>query len=233
MDVNCVLNKVMRLLYSEVSVLSESFDDNGVVSEWLVDVVGVRDVPSSLDLLGRLVSLGKQFLSGHDVLLQHLAEEDVVDLDVMCRHPVVQETGWEHHVVPVEPKVGAVLVVESVLVSLVLESASGDDHCSAPEVAEQGGVVQRSVAETCQESASNWSGGSVDMEDLHPEVVDDLEGSEESVLTVLSSSHLDALEESSDEAWSSGESFVDQVLEATCVFENPVLESLGHFLKFN
>ena len=88
-----------------------------------------------------LVSLGKDILSGLDVLLDHLTEENVVDFNVMRRESVVQETRREHHVVSVEPELSSVLLVELVLFTGVGELAPSEDHSCGPEVAEESGVV--------------------------------------------------------------------------------------------
>ena len=116
--------------------MSESSDSGGVVSESFINVSWVSDIFGSLLLGGELISLKKNFFSSGDVFLEHFTEENVVDLNIMCRESVVEEVGWEHHVVSVEPEVSAILIVESILISLVLESASSDNHCGAPEVAE-------------------------------------------------------------------------------------------------
>ena len=67
------------------------------------------------------------------------------------------------------------------------------------------------------------------MEDLHPEVVDYLKGSEKGMLTVFSLADLKVLEDSSNKAGSSGKSLVHKVLEASRIFEDPVLNSSSHF----
>ena len=171
-----------------------------------------------------VVSVGEDLLSGNDVLLKHLTEENVVDFDVMCRQTVVQETWWEHHVVSLEPELGSILGIKDSLVSLVLESASSQNHHGAPEIAEQSGVVEWSIAQTSQELAAMWSSYCVPVESLYPEVVDNLECSEEGVGAVLSFADLQVLENSTNETWSGGESLVNEVLETTSVFKDPVLK---------
>ena len=166
MEPRCIFLTVFKscAASSEVAVSSESLDGVGVLLEWLIDIVRVGHVSGSLLLFTAEISLSKDLLSCNDVLLEHLGEEDVVDLNVMCRNSIVQEVWWEHHVVSIEPELDTVLGVESDIVSSVLESASGEDHSGGPEVAEKTWVVQRSIS-SAEESGSDWSHVSVDTED--------------------------------------------------------------------
>ena len=74
----------IAICYSEVSISSQSKDCDGVLLQWLVDVVWVHGILGSLFFLRAEISLGKELLSGNDILLEHLAEVDIVDLDEMC-----------------------------------------------------------------------------------------------------------------------------------------------------
>ena len=161
-------------------------------------------------------------MSGDDVLLHHLAEEDVVDFDVMGRQTVVKERGWEHHVVSVEPELGSILSVEHVLVSGLAESASGEDEHGCGEVDKETGVV-KSAVHVSEESGTNGTHSSVDSEDRHPHVVDHSESSVEGVGGVLSLAHLEGLEESTDNSRSLSQSLVYEVLKRAGVFEEPGL----------
>ena len=212
---------------SELTVVPESPDCWCVVCEGLVDVAAVGGVPGPVLFLGALVSVGQDLLPGDDVLLHHLAEENVVDLDVMRRESVVQETGREHHVVPVEPELSSVLRVEHVLVTGLRESAPSEDHAGGPEEHEQPRVVEGTVAKT-DESGADGAHHGVDTENGHPEVVDDSEGSVEGVLAVLSLAHLQALEDTPDKAWSLRQSLVHEVLKTAGVSQYEGLNSLRH-----
>ena len=123
-------------------------------------------------LLSRaLVSFSQDFLAGNQVSPEHFGEENVVNLDVVSRDAVVQERRWEHHVVPVEPELNSILGVESVLVSGSGEAAPREDHESREEVDEKAGVIEGSVASKAEETRSNTSHASVDLENSHPEIV--------------------------------------------------------------
>ena len=201
---------------SEQTLRSESLDRVRVLLERLVDIVRIGGISSSL-LLGRaLVSLVKNLLSRNDVLLHHLACENVIDFDEMCRESIVEEVRWEHHVVSVEPELSTVLGVEHVLVPSLLESAPGQHHGSGPEEDVQASVVQWAIA-SADESGSDWSHDTIDSEDAHPHVVDHSEGTVEHVVRVLSLAHLQGLENSANETWSLGQSLVYQELKALCV----------------
>ena len=67
-----------------------------------------------------------------------------------------------------------------------MESHSGKDTTGEPEVTEQGTVVKWAISQTCQESRSDWFDDGEGMEDHHPEVVCNLECSEQGMLRVLS-----------------------------------------------
>ena len=205
--------------------MSESLDSGGVVLEWLVDVAGVSNILRSVFFDGAEISLGQKFLSSDDVFLHHFAEENVVDLNVMCRNPVVEETWWEHHVVSIEPEFGTVLSVEHILVSRFVESASSEDHASSPDIDVKSGVVQWTVSGS-KESRSNWTHDTIDSEDAHPHVVDNSESSMESMLGIFSLAHLKSLEDSSNKAWSNSKLLIHEVLKASCVSQEPSLKSL-------
>ena len=166
---------------SEGTILSKSLNSASVVLEWLEDVVGVSNILGSVFLNGAEISLGKELFSSNDVFFHHFAEENVVDLNVMCRNPVMEETWWEHHVVSIEPELSTILSVEHVLISRLVESASSENHASSPDIDVKARVVQRTVSSS-EESRSNRTHDTIDSEDAHPHVVDNSESSMEGVL---------------------------------------------------
>ena len=109
-------------------------------------------------ILKRGDALSQDLLLGDQELAQHLREEDVVDLDVVRRQPVVEEGRREHHVVAVEPELDAVLPVEGVHVSRPLEAAPGEDVQRDEEVDQQTGVVERAVHTTEEARATDRDG---------------------------------------------------------------------------
>ena len=139
----------------------------------------------------------------------------------------MQEAGWEHHVVAVEPELNSVLRVERVLLSSPRESASRENHGSAPAVDPEAAVVDWTIAEG-EETGANRSHHTVRSENANPHVVRHSESSVQGVRSVFSLAHFDSLEESSDGAGSLSHHIIDEVLEATRVGEEPGLESLRH-----
>ena len=119
-----------------------------VLLEGFVDIGRVGGVFRSLFLGGAEVSLGQELSSGADVLSHHLAEEDVVDFDIMRRQSVVEEGWWEHHSVLLEPELSSILHIEGILLSCIVKSASSEHHHCTPAVTEQGRVVKWPIAET-------------------------------------------------------------------------------------
>ena len=91
----------------------------------LVDVVGVENVASSLDLVAVPLTFVNDLFASELVALEHLDGVDVRDLQVVSRHSVLQQARGEHHTVPTEPELGFVLTVHVDLVSgaFVLDSA--------------------------------------------------------------------------------------------------------------
>ena len=204
--------------------MSESLNSTGIVLEGLENVAWVGNILGSVFLKRGKVSISKEFFSSDDVFLHHFAEENVIDLNVMCRNPVVEERWWEHHVVSIEPEFSTILGVEHVLVSGFVESASSEDHASSPDVYIKAGVVQWTVSSS-KESRSNWSHSAIDSEDAHPHVVDNSESSMEGVLGIFSLAHLKSLEDSSNKTWSNGELLIYEVLKASGVSQEPSLKS--------
>ena len=170
-------------------------------------------------LLGRAkVALAKNLLAGDDVALEHLSEEDVVDLNIMRREPVVQERRREHHVVSVEPELDAILGVESVLLTRLGESAASEDEGSREAVDHKSGVVEMTIART-EEARTNGTHSTHDLEHSHPEEVSHAEDSVKRMGRVLTGSDLESLEEATDGTSSLGETLIDDVLERRGVFQ--------------
>ena len=217
--------------HSEFTIVLKSLDSWGVFSEWLEYVTAVSSVSCSLFLLRVGISFSENILSSCDVLLHHFAHENVVDFNIMCRESVVKETWWEHDVISLEPEMSEVLLVEFGMVLSTLEFHSTQDHAGDKEVAEESTIVQWTVAEVSKESRSDWSHDSVGMEDLNDHPVHNSESLVEVVLTVFSLSNLNSLEDSSDKTWSSGKSFVNQILETFSVFQEEVLKSMRHIFN--
>ena len=182
---------------SELSIVSEPLNDLGVRLEWLVDVVGVQDVFSHLFLWCAMVTLFQDLLSRHDVLLQHLSKENVVDFDEMCGHALLQETWWEHHIVAVEPEFDAILRVEGGSFPRVSHSATSENASSCETIDPQTAVVDWTIA-IGEETRANRPHDSPHAERVHPHPVDNAEGTVKRMRAVLSLTHLDGFEESAD-----------------------------------
>ena len=138
------------------------------------------------------------------VLLDHLVEENVINLDVVSRYSVVQEVRGEHHSVSLEPELGAILVVEFVNDSVLLEGGRRQKGQGGEDVHEQSSVIKRSIA-LAEEPRSDGSHEAKNLVLLDPEEVDHSPESVEGVSAVLSLAHLDGLEESSNATGSLGQ----------------------------
>jgi hypothetical protein len=175
-----------------------------------------------LDLVALSVALGKDLLAGRLISLHHLDGEDVIDLNVMSRDAVVQEVGWEHHVVSLVPELGVVLVVEVQDIASTDETEAGADEECQPEPHEQGRVVEGALGNTDDNAREDGSENSEDVIDLNPVVVNNAESAASGVLRVLAFTHLEVTSNLTDETASLGKAFVVDVLnqlEATGVQE--------------
>ena len=79
-----------------------------------------------------------------------------------------------------------------------------------------------------EESGTNRSHTTIDLECTHPEVVDNSESSVESMGAVFSLTHLEFLEDVSNKSGSLSQSFIDYILKVGCVSEEPLLEFERH-----
>lgn len=122
---------------SEEAVILQSLDLVIVSTEGLINVVGVGDVLSVLDLVGLSITFRDDLLAGNLIAFHHLNSEDVVNLNVMSRDAVVQEVRREHHVVSLVPELRVVLVIELKHISRSDESETRDDEESEPEPHEE------------------------------------------------------------------------------------------------
>lgn len=187
-----------------------------------------------LDLLALSLALREDLLAGSLISLHHLNGEDVVDLNVVSGDAVVQEVGWEHHVVSLVPELGVVLVVEVQDIASADEAEAGADQEGEPEPHEEGGVVEGPLRDADEDAREDWSEGSKHVIDLDPVEVNNAEGAAGSVLRVLTLTHFEVAGNLADETASLGKALVVDVLdklEATRVQE-PGLKSLRHFPFF-
>ena len=116
-----------------------------VAAAYIPNVVGVSCVLVGAFLSCASVSLSEDLSTSDLVLLDHLNGEDVIDLDVMGRDAVMEEVGWEHHVVTSVPELWLILLVESEDITRSDEAESTEDHVSAEEPDEETRVVEGSV----------------------------------------------------------------------------------------
>lgn len=137
---------------SEQAVVLESLDLVIIRAHCFVDVVRVSDVFGSSLIIRVSFSFFEDFLSCKLVSLHHLNCENVVDFDVVSRDSVVQEVGWEHHVVSGVPELRVILSVEGHGVSGTDESETRHDQDGGPEVHEESGVVQGTLGNSENES---------------------------------------------------------------------------------
>ena len=119
---------------SEFSIKSKSENGISILLKWLINIIGIGNIFSSLDLLTMEISLSENFLSGNDIFLNLFDKEYIIDLDKVSRHSVVQKAWWEHHVISFEPELDSILRVKLRDLSSLLKSASGEDEHGRPEV---------------------------------------------------------------------------------------------------
>ena len=63
------------------------------------------------------ISFSNDFSSDSLVPLHHFNSKDVIDFNVMGRKSVVEEVGWEHHVVSAIPELWVILLIEEHIVT--------------------------------------------------------------------------------------------------------------------
>ena len=119
---------------SEFSIKSKSENGISILLKWLINIIGIGNIFSSLDLLTMEISLSENFLSGNDIFLNLFDKEYIIDLDKVSRHSVVQKAWWEHHVISFEPELDSILRVKLRDLSSLLKSASGEDEHGRPKV---------------------------------------------------------------------------------------------------
>jgi len=161
-------------------------------------------------------SFSNDFSSDDLISFHHFHSEYVVYLDVMSGDPVVEEGGWEHHVVPSIPELWVVLGVEGHGVSYSDESESGDDESRQPEPHEETGIVERTAGNS-DKPGEHRSHHRERMVNTYPEKVCHSEGLVHRVRTVLSRPHLQALEHPPNKTRSLPQTLIHKVLERSCV----------------
>lgn len=202
----------------------ESLNSVAVLSEGLVDVVGVGRESGALHLVRVGVSLSDDFSAGHLVPSHHLDAEDVVNLNIMSRKTVVQEGRREHQVVSVEPELGLVLVVEQKHVLASHESEVGNQAKGAPGPHPKAGVVQGAISNTNVPRQNLSLHGNL-QHNLDPVEVEESHVSAIGVSAILSLTNLEVREETTNTTRTTGESLVNEMLESGGVTENPGLKS--------
>ena len=172
-----ILKWELLVRISEFSIKSKSENGVSILLKWLINIIGIGNIFSSLDLFTMKISFSENFFSSNDIFLNLLHKEYIIDFNKVSRHSIVQKAWWEHHVVSFEPELDSILRVELRDLSCLLESASSEDKHGGPEVNVQSWVVKGTVWES-KESGSNWSHSCKEGPHAHPEVVDNSEGSE-------------------------------------------------------
>ncbi len=158
----------------------------------------------------------------------------MIDLNVVSRDAVVQEVGWEHHVVSLVPELGVVLVIELQDVACADEAESRHNEEGEPEPHEEGRVVEGARRDTDDQARKGGAHHTEGVVDLHPVVVDNAEGAEGRVLRVLALAHLEVASNLTNEAASLSKALVVDVLDhlESTGFQEPALKSLRHFPFF-
>ena len=154
------------------------------------------------------ITLGKNFLADGLVFANHLNGENVVDFNPVSRDSVLQEARGEHHVVTSKPELGVILTVKVHNITGTDETESSEDHEGNEQVKGNARVVQGTILDT-KESGENGSLDGKNVIDLNVEVVEESEGSVESVLTVLSGSHLNGFKEATNSTTTGSQTLIN------------------------
>ena len=104
-----------------------------IFAKWLPDIVRIESILGSTLLLGAGISLCEYFSAGKMIFLEHFDSKNVINLDIMSRHAILKEVGWEHHAVASIPEFWLILLVECENITVSNETELGQDHgCSHP-----------------------------------------------------------------------------------------------------
>lgn len=135
----------------------------------------------------------------------------------------MEEVGGEHHVVARVPELRVILGVEPVDIASADESKPVEDHHAAEEVYKDARVVKGTIL-NADESAEDWTHHSHLLVNHHPEVIHHAESAQHCVAAVLSLAHFECSADAAEETSSGCHSLIDQILHASGVTEEPLLE---------
>ena len=178
---------------SEEVIVLGALDLVIIFAKRLPDIVRIESILGSTLFLGAGISLSEHFPTSEVIFLEHFDCKNVIDLDIMSRHAILKEVGWEHHTVASIPEFWLILLVECENITVSNETELGQDHgCSHPPHKDTG-VIQWSILHT-NEPCQVLTLQSHNLVHHNPVVVDDLCKSEETVVTILPFSNSEELE---------------------------------------
>ena len=157
------------------------------------DIIRIESILGSTLLLGASISLCKYFSAGKMIFLEHFDCKNVIDLDIMSRHAVLKEVGWEHHAVASIPEFWLILLVECENITVSNETELGQDHGSCHPPHKDTRVIEWSILHT-NEPCQVLTLQSHNLVHHYPVIVDDLCESEETVMAILPFSNSEELE---------------------------------------
>ena len=164
-----------------------------IFAKRLPDIVRIESILGSTLLLGAGISFCKYFSAGKMIFLEHFDSKNVINLDIMSRHAVLKEVGWEHHAVTSIPEFWLILLVECENITVSNETELGQDHRSSHPPHKDTGVIKWSILHT-NEPCQVLTLQSHNLVHHNPVIVDDLCKSEETVVTILPFSNSEELE---------------------------------------
>ena len=164
-----------------------------IFAKGLPNIVRIESILGSTLLLGAGISLCKYFSAGKMIFLEHFDSKNVIDLDIVSRHTVLQEVRWEHHAITCIPEFRLVLLMECENVTVSDETELGQNHRSCHPPNKDTRVIERTILYThkpCQVLTLQCH----NLIHHYPVIVDHLSKSEEAVTSILSFTNRKELE---------------------------------------
>ena len=137
----------MLLVISEQLVILHAFDPVIIfTTEWLIDVVGISCVQSSLNFIGMSFTFSQYLSACTLVLLHHFNWKNMIDLNIMGWKTIVKEVWWEHHVVTGVPEFRVVLSIEKQYITCSNQTESWEYHHWTEKVNEKAWEVKGTIS---------------------------------------------------------------------------------------
>ena len=178
---------------SEEVIVLGALDLVIIFAKRLPDIVRIESILGSTLFLGAGISLSEHFPTSEVVFLEHFDSKNVIDLDIVSRHTVLQEVRGEHHAITCIPEFRLVLLMECENVTVSNETELGQNHRSCHPPNKDTRVIERTILYThkpCQVLTLQCH----NLIHHYPVIVDHLSKSEEAVTSILSFTNRKELE---------------------------------------